>query len=126
MKRITISKKMMFEAAHYLPFHEGACKRLHGHSFLVEVFISTNEDELVNGMVIDYADLKKIIERHVIGKYDHQYLNDLVVENHPTSEVLGCIIFDAIKNDLPAHVSLESVLIKETENSTCVVKEDKC
>jgi 6-pyruvoyltetrahydropterin/6-carboxytetrahydropterin synthase len=124
MKRITISKRMMFEAAHFLPEHIGNCKRLHGHSFSIEVFISANEDELINGMIMDYADLKNIMQEYIIEKYDHRYLNDLIANSHPTSEVLGCIIFEDIKNCLPGYIALESITIKETENSACTVREE--
>lgn len=123
--KIVIGKRMVFEAAHYLPAHKGKCKNLHGHSFTVEVNISTVPDQLANGMVMDYSDLKMIMQKRIIDKYDHQYLNDISdCPSYPTSELLGLAIFNDLKSLLPSHIKLESVLLKETENSTCLIKED--
>ena len=72
-------------------------------------------------MVMDYSDLKKIIEDEIINHYDHHYLNDVL--NVPTSENMGMMIFDNIKEILLRDIKLESVEIKETENSSCKVEE---
>lgn len=123
--KIVIGKRMVFEAAHYLPAHKGKCKNLHGHSFTVEVNISTTPDQLQDGMVMDYADLKILMQERIIDKYDHQYLNDIYdCPAYPTSELLGMSIFNDLKNALPIHIKLESILLKETENSFCLIKED--
>lgn len=50
-----------FDAAHFLPWHEGKCKNLHGHRWEVEVIIQ--EEELTrDGIVIDFGIIKGILE----------------------------------------------------------------
>lgn len=83
LKKYYISKSFSFEAAHKIPNHVGHCKNVHGHSYTGEVILSSlflNE----MGMVMDYADLKKIIKEVILDKYDHSNLN-LFFAN-PTAE----------------------------------------
>ncbi|HDM22763.1 MAG TPA: 6-carboxytetrahydropterin synthase, partial [Methanomicrobia archaeon] len=66
------SKQSFFDAAHRIPDHSGKCKNLHGHTYKL---IVTMEGEVKDGMVIDFEDMKNIVDP-VIEKYDHSYLND--------------------------------------------------
>lgn len=79
-----------FSAAHSIPGH-WKCGKVHGHNFKVEVEV---EGEVRNGMVIDFYDLKKII-REIIGKYDHDLLNNYF--ENPTSENVCIEIFNQLK-----------------------------
>lgn len=65
----TVSKVMEISAAHWLPQHKGKCQHLHGHNyvFVVEVSGEVNPD---TGMVIDFGDLKRIMNE-TIGIWDH-------------------------------------------------------
>ena len=117
---ISITKRYTFEASHSLPYYEGACSKVHGHSYKVEVTISGEvETDVKNkkcGMIIDFKDLKKILEEEV-GKYDHQHLN--VFFENPTAENMVTTIF----NDIDKHfkgekkIKLKSVKLWETEDS---------
>lgn len=75
-----VTKQFRFEAAHSLPHHDGKCKNLHGHSYLLEVTVSGDiqTSGSKEGMVIDFGDLSRVVEKHIISKWDHQYLNDTV------------------------------------------------
>lgn len=128
MKKITIKKRMVFEAAHHLLNYEGKCSNNHGHSWKLEVEISATEDRIHwnNGMIIDYSVLKKFIEEHILFELDHRDLNELNLEFNPTSENLAVWIFDKLKEVLNNEfewIKLESISLKETENSECIVKE---
>jgi 6-pyruvoyltetrahydropterin/6-carboxytetrahydropterin synthase len=59
--------------AHRLPFHEGGCRNIHGHSYSMTVEISGEPDR--NGMVLDYFDLVKIVEP-MVKEIDHAFLCD--------------------------------------------------
>ena len=92
---ITVCKQFEFAYAHCLPNHEGLCKRLHGHSGSLEVEITDTpefrrnypENESNEGMIIDYSDLKRIVNENVISVLDHSYLNDIFpLDMRPTSE----------------------------------------
>src|SRR6201986_3032282 len=56
--RIELRKAFQFEAAHLLPHlpKSHKCRRLHGHSFKVEIVVAGECDEQ-NGWLMDYADI---------------------------------------------------------------------
>lgn len=111
---VYISKIFRFEAAHFLPKHKSKCKNLHGHSYKMIITIKgpLQED---NGMVMDFIDLKKIVKKHIIEKYDHKLLNDFY--ENPTAEVLVVNIFHELSKYMPEHVKVHKVILYETETS---------
>ena len=78
--KISVTKQFRFEAAHSLPGHDGKCKNLHGHSYVLEVTVSgpVATSGPKEGMVMDFADLSKIVDEEIISQWDHQYLNDIL------------------------------------------------
>ncbi len=46
----------------------------HGHNYVVEVSVA-GEPDAVTGMVMDLKELKEILNRSVVGPYDHRFLN---------------------------------------------------
>lgn len=78
--KTSITKQYRFESAHSLPMHDGKCRNLHGHSYLLEITVSGDiiESGPKSGMVMDFMDLSLVVEREIISKWDHQYLNDMV------------------------------------------------
>ena len=87
---VTVTKIFMFEASHHLPYYEGACHNLHGHSYKLEVTVhgavETNINSPKCGMIIDFKDLKDIVNEKVISWYDHSNLNDFY--ENPTAEIM--------------------------------------
>lgn len=63
-----VAKEFRFEAAHRLPFHEGKCRHLHGHSYKIVVELEGEPD--ANGFVIDFNEIKKRINPY-IDELDH-------------------------------------------------------
>lgn len=119
----SISKEFRFEAAHKLPLHDGKCRNLHGHSFIGIATLQSNvliESGAKSGMVMDYADVNKILKPFVEKYLDHHYLNESMGLEAPTSEAIAKWIYDKIKPDLPLLVSVE---IRETCTSACVYHE---
>ena len=111
-----IYKEFTFEAAHRLPnVPEGhKCARLHGHSFLIRVFVSgpVGED---SGWVMDFADISSAF-RPIWEQLDHFYLNDIEGLENPTSENLARWIWQRLKPTLPQLTEIE---IRETCTSGC-------
>jgi 6-pyruvoyltetrahydropterin/6-carboxytetrahydropterin synthase len=65
--------EITFDAAHRLSNYEGKCKRIHGHTY--KVFVEVSADSLNNwGAVIDFGDLKKMMNDHIDAIYDHKLL----------------------------------------------------
>ena len=114
-----IYKDFRFEAAHRLPnVPEGhKCARLHGHSFMVRVFVS-GEPGAQSGWIIDYGDIGKAFAP-ILDQLDHYYLNDIDGLENPTSENLAVWIWQQLKPQLPGLSKLE---IKETCNSGCIYR----
>ena len=65
-QKIRITKEFSFETGHALYGYDGLCKNVHGHSYKLYVtVIGKPIDKSQNvkfGMVIDFADLKKIVK----------------------------------------------------------------
>ena len=109
--RISLSKTFRFEAAHWLPtFPEGhKCRRMHGHSFEVEVVVEGEVDP-AKGYLIDYGDIKQAIEP-ARQELDHYVLNEIEGLENPTAEHLAKWVYDRVKRGLPL---LSAVRVRET------------
>ena len=81
----SVTRAFTFEAAHQLPWHKGKCQRLHGHSYRLEVTVEGPVRP--DGMVVDFAELREVVDRDIVSRYDHQYLNDFL--DNPTAELLA-------------------------------------
>lgn len=117
---LSITKKFEFEAAHRLPEYDGRCSRVHGHRFQLEVEVSgrvINEGSK-RGMILDFGDLKRIVQERVVEKLDHQYLNDLgdLFSFTPTAENLVMWIVEELRCVL---LGLIRVRLWETSTSYC-------
>lgn len=98
-RKITITRRFSFDSAHYLPGHEGKCQNLHGHTYVLEVTVgreSLIEGGSSEGMVIDFSDLKSIVNKLVVDPLDHQCLNELL-PYRPTAENMVNHFFDVLE-----------------------------
>jgi len=114
-----IYKEFTIEAAHLLPnVPDGhKCKRLHGHSFRIEIHVGGDVDPEL-GWVMDFAQLKDSFEP-VFEQLDHRYLNDIEGLENPTSENLARWMWDRLIGDLP---QLSAIIVKETCTSGCIYR----
>ncbi len=108
--RTRVTKSFHFEAAHQLPWHAGRCRKLHGHGYRLEVTVEGPLDG--NGVVVDFDDLKAVVQREVVDRYDHAYLNDLL--DNPTAELIAA---DAWKRLEAAGTSPARIRLWETPTS---------
>ena len=117
--QIELRKTFQFEAAHLLPRLPRAhkCRRLHGHSFKVEIAVFGDCDPRL-GWLVDYADLSAAF-KPIWQKLDHYYLNDIPGLENPTSENLAVWIWRRLKRRLPL---LTEVVVAETCQSRCVYR----
>ena len=108
---INLTKSFDFEAAHFLPtFPQGhKCRRLHGHSFHIDVVVRGPVDPAL-GYLVDFGQIKAAIEP-VKQQLDHYLLNDIPGLENPTAEMLAKWIYDRLKPQLPL---LAIVRVRET------------
>jgi 6-pyruvoyltetrahydropterin/6-carboxytetrahydropterin synthase len=117
--RIELARDYRFDAAHRLPrLPDGhKCKRLHGHTYMIEVRLEGEVDEHT-GFLLDFADVDKVVEP-VIAKLDHYYLNEIEGLDNPTSEILARWMWQRIIGGLP---QLHAITVAETCDSRCTYK----
>ena len=72
---IRVTKEFRFEMAHALAGHDGPCRNIHGHSYLLSVTLTgtpvNDPASPKNGMVMDFSDLKKIVDSAIVRPFDH-------------------------------------------------------
>lgn len=96
-KEVTVTKIFTFDSAHRLDDYVGKCANLHGHTYRLEVSIKGRTDH--RGIVVDFGDIKQIVNEQIIGKYDHRFLNDLM-EFNTTAENMVVHFFEIIDSYL--------------------------
>jgi 6-pyruvoyltetrahydropterin/6-carboxytetrahydropterin synthase len=85
-------KEFEFDSAHFLPAYKGKCEALHGHTYKLAVKLEGAPNK--EGMVMDFAELKKTVTEKVIDLLDHTCLNDLLPQ--PSAENVVVWIWDAL------------------------------
>ncbi len=112
MPLVYVTRHLHFSAAHRL--HSsllndesnahlyGACNNPlgHGHNYDLEVTV-VGEPDPVTGMVIDLKELKEIVQREVIDRMDHKFLNFEVESLQgmvPTAENIVIAIWQLLKD----------------------------
>jgi 6-pyruvoyltetrahydropterin/6-carboxytetrahydropterin synthase len=104
-----IGKTYYFEAAHSLPGHNGKCRNLHGHSYRLDVelegipilYLHCSDD----GMILDFDDLDRAVERIIDGHLDHRNLNASLPESEvrrTTAELICGWVSRRIDQELAA------------------------
>ncbi len=112
-----IYKEFRIEAAHQLPHvPEGhKCGRLHGHSFVVKIYVA-GEPDARTGWIMDFADIKKVF-KPLYDQLDHHFLNEVPGLENPTSENLALWIWNKLKPELEL---LSKIEVSETCTSACI------
>lgn len=101
---VTICKEMRMAVAHHLPHHDGPCRHLHGHTYVVRLYVrgpvqEVKEGNSQSGMVTDFGVIKKFL-KSVEEQMDHRYANE-TLDSYPTAERLAIRILE-MANELLA------------------------
>ena len=142
MSVIRLTKKFTFEMAHALKDYDGQCAHLHGHSYCLTVTVVgkplAQTGHPKNGMVMDFSDLKKIVNEEIIIHCDHALMlfrsqqtdipcfdnntalwkKTIFVDYQPTSENMLTDFAQRIIKKLPEHVNLHHLILHETPTSS--------
>ena len=109
-----------FASAHTLRDYPGACSRLHGHNWKVEVEVTASALDNV-GMGVDFKAIKTATKK-VTAELDHRYLNEIKPfdEINPTAENIAAYIYQGVSELLNnERVQVTAVTLWETERA-CV------
>jgi 6-pyruvoyltetrahydropterin/6-carboxytetrahydropterin synthase len=137
MKRVRITKEFSFEMAHALHRYDGKCENIHGHTYHLSVTVigspGMSAENSKQGMVIDFSDLKRIVQEQILNLFDHamvmngddprrKALEDvacklILTPYQPTSENLILDFVNRLLLVIPDEVTLHSVLLRETDSS---------
>ena len=140
MAKIRLTKEFSFESAHALDGYDGLCREIHGHSYRLFVTIKgepiSEEGSPKLGMVMDFGDLKRIVNSEIVDRLDHSFvLRDseqnvelketlsekfskvVLVDYQPTCENMLADFASRLQRALPANVELYSLRLHETATS---------
>lgn len=114
-----IVQSFRLEAAHFLPnVHEThRCRRIHGHSYKIDVHVSGDVDP-TSGWVVDFYDIEDVFAP-LLKTLDHYLLNEVAGLENPTAENIAIWVWDRLK---PSLAGLSAVVVHETESSRATVR----
>lgn len=139
---ISVTRRLEFDAGHRIPDHRSQCRNLHGHRYVLEITLTGDivqaPGESDNGMLMDFADIKRIAKTHIVDVWDHAFLvfegdtavrafldsmpdhKTVVLDRIPTAENLAAIIFEILAPHYHGHygadLRLTRVRLYETPN----------
>lgn len=137
-----ITRKLEFDAGHRISTHNSQCRHLHGHRYCIEITLSgdiiADERNALQGMVMDFSEVKSIAKSVLVDRWDHAFLvysgdtkvlhflqsieghKTVVLDVQPTAENLAEIAFATLNNAYQDtygnHLQLERVRLYETPN----------
>lgn len=124
--RYTLKIITDFASAHTLRDYPGACARMHGHNWKVEVEVTASELDAI-GMGVDFRVIKQAA-RDIAERLDHRYLNDLepFVQINPTAENLAAYFHQELSAQLNNDtIRVHAVTLWETERACVRYAEDE-
>ncbi len=137
MGTVRLTKEFRYEGAHALMGYDGKCRHIHGHSYILYVTVKGSPSSDIAspkcGMLLDFTELKKIVNETIVFKFDHaltiregaplidelkaQYDNIIVLPFQPTCENLVIHFAELLSQRLPKEVKLFSLKLYETATS---------
>ena len=138
-----IGKVIQWDMGHRVLNHRSVCKGLHGHRYKAEICVEGDlvekKDASEEGMVIDFADIKKTAQKFIQEELDHAFMvwekdielleffknskghKPVIVPFTPTAENVASYIFNELKDKFTdvfkTGLHLQSVKLWETPSS---------
>jgi len=123
--RYTLKILTDFAASHLLRGYEGACSRLHGHNWKVEVEVVATALDAI-GMGVDFKVIKAAT-RDVIDRLDHYNLNEIAPFDriNPTAENIAAFLYGELSKALNTDtVTVHAITLWETDRACVTYSED--
>ena len=117
-----------FSAAHCLRGYPGDCAQLHGHNWVVKVFLRCRQLNQI-GLGIDFREVKTAIGE-IVQEFDHNNLNEFPAfqEENPSSENIARFLYRQLGRKLNSPgVRVSGVKISESPGQgVCYREEEDC
>ena len=146
-----IGKVIQWDMGHRVLNHRSVCKGLHGHRYKAEICVEGDlvekKDASEEGMVIDFADIKKTAQKFIQEELDHAFMvwekdielleffknskghKPVIVPFTPTAENVAAYIFNELKDKFTdvfkTGLHLQSVKLWETPSSYALFEQSK-
>ncbi len=137
-----ITRRLEFDSGHRIPDHQSQCRHLHGHRYAIEITLQGDiihqAGSPLNGMVMDFSDVKALAKQNLVDAWDHAFLvwrgdvglksflesqpghKTVVLDVVPTAENLAAVAFELLdrvyRDTYGNHLRLERVRLYETPN----------
>jgi len=103
-----VSREFTFAGAHRLPGYQGACERLHGHTWKLRVTLEAPVGPA--GIAFDFRELGRVVKERVLSVLDHSDLNEVLEQ--PSAERIAEWVWSRL-GELP----LAEVRVWESDHS---------
>lgn len=137
-----VTKSIEFAAGHRIPNHKSKCRNIHGHTYKVSVTVKGDPIETEGasdqGMVLDFGDLKNVMDEYIHQVFDHSFIvwekdfemllaldtflkqgmKIVKVNCIPTAENLSRLIWDSLET--AGFTGLFAVTVEESPTSKAV------
>ncbi len=120
-----ICVEAQFSAAHSLSGYQGNCAQMHGHNWIIEVFVKCGELNDI-GIGIDFRDIRRAI-KNIINDLDHSCLNEHpeFKDTNPSSENIARFLYRRLGEKInSANVKVSKVKVSETRSAGAYYWED--
>ena len=120
-----ICVEAQFSAAHSLRGYQGNCAQMHGHNWIVEVFVKCRELNDI-GIGIDFRDIRQAI-KNIINDLDHSCLNEHpeFKDTNPSSENIARFLYRRLGEKINSdNVKVSKVKVSETRSAGAYYWED--
>jgi 6-pyruvoyltetrahydropterin/6-carboxytetrahydropterin synthase len=113
-----VSVQAHYDSAHFLRNYHGKCERMHGHRYVVELALTSNELDQA-GIAFDFVIVKKHL-RDLADRLDHENLNELPPfdELEPSAENQARYFYEEMRRLLPDNMSSAVLYVKVWETPT--------
>ena len=116
-----VSVEDTFSSGHALRGYRGKCENVHGHNYRVRVTVEGSQLDSI-GLLVDFTLLKRVM-REIIGRLDHQFINDLEPFRavNPSAENLAKYFYEETTrqmNAMPDGARVTCITIWETDTTS--------
>ena len=125
----TITKEFIFDASHRLLDKDlceednfdvfGKCYNFPSHGHTYHLFVTVSGEEQ-HGMIMNFSDLKLAVQKLILDKFDHNFINDIpeMKDKITTCETMVDVFWELLNQwFIKINITLEEIKLYETPTS---------